>query len=167
MDGMVGAHIPIPGPIGQLIAFGSMPGVGIGKGWAVGSEQGVHVDADPRVGGRGWNGRAFVHGADAIGEVVRHVIGVGADVFQNRLPVVPYEPVRLILAHADPVAVLVDPQIWVPVGIPSAVRGFLRDLTVGQMLSDGFECRHGWPGAVVSEAAFRIRVVDGVDDVMQ
>ena len=77
------------------------------------------------------------------------------------------DEVRLILAHADPVAVLVDPQIWVPVGIPSAVRGFLRDLTVGQMLSDGFECRYGWPGAVVSEVAFRIRVVDGVDDVMQ
>ena len=102
-----------------------------------------------------------------IGEVVRHVIGVGSDVFQNRLPVVPYEPVRLVLSHSDPVAVLVDPQIWVPVGIPSAVRGFLRDLPVGQMLSDGFACRHGWPGAVVSEAAFRIRVVDGVDDVMQ
>ena len=87
-------------------------GVGIGKGWAVGSEQGVHVDADPRVGGRGWNGRAFVHGADAIGEVVRHVIGVGATFFR----------IVFRLSHTSrsasscscrPVAVLVDPQIWV------------------------------------------------------
>ena len=139
----------------------------IGNGRPAGLEQGVQVDAGPRVRRfHACGGGSFVHYADAVSEVGRHVVRDAPTLFR----------IGVRLSHTSRSAV-----VWsMPTQSPSLLTLRYRSLsgfhppymvfsaispsvrcspTVSRAVSDGL-------GAVVSEVAFTVHVMDGIDDVM-